>query len=146
MDWLWVVVMAVRAASPAADDRWAVSLAELDEQRAVAFARAEPRRLEGVYVRGSRALSADARTISRYATRDARVVGARLRILSCRVIDSSSRRVRLDVVDRLGPARIAWGDGSTTPLPDDEPSRRVVTLSRTDHGWRISASAAMPAE
>jgi hypothetical protein len=108
MDWLWVVVMAVRAASPAADDRWAVTLAGLDEQRAVAFARAEPRRLEGVYARGSRALSADARTISGYATRDARVVGARLRILSCRVIDSSSRRVRLDVVDRLGPARIAW--------------------------------------
>lgn len=141
MDWVWVVVMALRAGSPADDDRWATVLAELDRSRETAFAHADPRRLEEAYVRGSAAEAVDARTISRYASRGGRVVGARLRVLTCRVVEASARRARLDVVDRLGPARVVWDDGTTTPLPQDRPTRRVVTLTRTSEGWRVAASS-----
>lgn len=139
VDWVWVLITALRAVSPAAEDRWAAALTELDEVRAEAFAGGEPGLLAQVYVRGSRARTTDAAMIADYARRGGRVVGADLRILSCDVLAESSRRVRLDVVDRLGPARIAWDDGSSTALPRDEPSRRVVTLVRTPEGWRIEA-------
>lgn len=143
MDWVWVVVMALRTVSPAADDRWATVLAELDRSRETAFAQAAPRRLEAVYVRGSAVKAVDARTISRYASRGGRVVGASLQIMSCRVVDHSPGRVRLDVVDRLARTRVVWDDGSTTSLPRDRPSRRIVTLRRTSEGWRVASSVAV---
>ena len=49
----------------------------------------------------------------------------------------SGTRVRLDVVDQLGPARVAWDDGGSTDLPRDQPTRRTVTLVSTADGWRI---------
>lgn len=138
MDWLWVLIAAVRAVSPAPEDQWATRLTELDQIRAEAFATTDTGLLDRVYVRGSRALAADAGTIADYEARGGRVVGAELRVISCRVLAASSSRARLDVVDRLGPARIVWADGSATELPRDEPSRRVITLVRTTDGWRIA--------
>jgi hypothetical protein len=67
-------------------------------------------------------------------------VGADLRIVSCRVLSVSPRRVRLEVVDRLGPAIAVWADGTRTTLPRDEPSRRDITLVRTPNGWRIAGA------
>jgi hypothetical protein len=141
MDWMWVLLVAVRALSPSADDQWATRLTELDRARAEAFATGSPAGLDAVYVAGSAARSADARTIEAYARRDGRVTGAELRVLTCHVVRASADRVRLDVVDQLGPARVEWGDGTTTDLPDDRPSRRVVTLARTTDGWRIAGSS-----
>lgn len=140
MDWVWPLVMLLRSASPAPDDRWAVVLADLDRARAEAYATGDPRRLDGVYVRGSDPQALDAATISDYADRGARVVGADLRVLSCRVIGSSPARVRLDVVDQLDEARVVWSDGSSRRLPRDQPSRHRVTLVRTADGWRIAGS------
>lgn len=140
MDWLWVLIAAVRAVSPAPEDQWATRLGELDEVRAEAYATTDAGLLDRVYVRGSRALAADAATIADYRERGGRVVGAELRVISSRVLGSSSSRARLEVVDRLGPARIVWSDGSVTELPRDEPSRRVLTLVRTPEGWRIAGA------
>ena len=140
MDWLWVLIAALRAVSPAPEDQWATRLGELDQVRAEAFASTDSGLLDGVYVRGSRALASDARTIADYRRRGGRVVGADLRILSCRVLAASASRARLEVVDRLGQAWIVWSDGSATQLPRDEPSRRVITLVRTDEGWRIAGA------
>lgn len=140
MDWLWVLIAAVRAVSPAPDDQWATRLTELDQVRAEAFATTDTGLLSRVYVRGSRALAADAATIGDYRERGGRVVGADLRVISCRVLAASSSRARLDVIDQLGPARIVWPDGSATVLPRDEPSRRVITLVRTTGGWRIAGA------
>ena len=141
MDWIWVVLVAVRALSPAPDDQWATTLAELDRDRAEAFAQADPSRLDAVYVAGSRARRTDAASIEAYARRGGRVAGAELRILTCHVVSSTPDRVQLDVVDRLGDARVEWGDGTSTDLPRDEPSRRLVTVARTPDGWRIMASS-----
>jgi hypothetical protein len=140
MDWLWVLLVAVRAVSPAPDDQWATRLTALDRVRAEAFASDDPARLDDVYAAGSGAAAADADTISGYARRGGHVVGAELRILSCHVVRASRDRVRLEIVDRLGPARVVWGDGTTTDLPRDQPTRRQVTLVRTSGGWRISGS------
>jgi hypothetical protein len=144
MDWLWVVIAALRAVSPAPEDQWATRLGELDRVRAEAFATTDAGLLDRVYVRGSRARTVDATTIADYRERGGRVVGADLRIITCRVLATSSSRTRLDVVDRLGPARIVWTDGSATVLPRDEPSRRVVTLVRTTEGWRIAGVSPRP--
>ena len=138
MDWLWVLIVAVRAVSPAADDQWAARLAELDHARGRAFSSADPTLLREVYAPGSRARRADAATIDAYAARGGRVVGAELMILRCRVVSSSPARVRLEVVDQLAAARVEWDDGPTTRLPRDLPSRREVALVRTGQGWRIA--------
>lgn len=136
-----MLIVAVRAVSPAPDDQWAVRLAELDHVRERAFATSDPSMLDEVYVEGSRAQRADARLIEDYRRRDGRVVGAELRVLSCRVLGEGSGRVRLEVVDQLVPARVEWGDGTSTDLPRDRPSRRHVTLERTGDGrWRIAAA------
>lgn len=140
MDWLWVLIAAVRAVSPAPDDVWATRLGELDQVRAEAFATADVDLLGDVYVRGSRALDVDAATIDDYRRRGGRVAGAEMRVISCRVVAASPSRARLEVVDRLGPGRIMWADGSATALPRDEPSRRVITLVRTTEGWRIAGA------
>jgi hypothetical protein len=140
MDWLWVLIAAVRAVSPAPEDEWATRLSQLDGVRAEAFATKDPSALDGVYVRGSQALRADVATIADYRNRGGRVVGADLRVISCRVLAASSSRAQLEVVDRLGPARIVWADGATMELPRDEPSRRVITLVRTTEGWRIAGA------
>ncbi|MEV7396035.1 hypothetical protein [Aeromicrobium sp. NPDC092404] len=140
MDWLWVLIAAVRAVSPAPADQWATRLGELDEVRAEAFATSEAGLLDRVYVRGSRSLQADAMTIADYRRRGGRVVGADLRVISCRVLAASGSRARLDVVDRLGPARVVWSDGAVTDLPRDRSSRREITLVRTPEGWRIAGS------
>jgi hypothetical protein len=140
MDWWWVILIALRGVSPSQDDQWAVRLAELDRTRAVAFEHADPSRLDGVYAEGSRGRRADAETIAAYARRGGRVVGAELTILRCRVMRSSDDRVDLEVVDQLGAARVVWNDGTTTELPRDRPTRRVVTVQRGPQGWRIAAS------
>jgi hypothetical protein len=140
MDWLWVLLVAIRGVSPAPDDRWASRLAALDRVRAEAFATADAGRLDDVYARGSGALRADAATIASYARRDGRVVGAELRVLSCHVVQASDDRVRLDVVDQLGAARVVWGDGTSSDLPRDQPTRRRVTVVRTSDGWRIAST------
>lgn len=138
MDWLWVLLVAVRAVSPADHDQWATRLAELDRGRSAAFADADPGRLDDVYASGSSGRRADTAMIEAYARRDGRVVGAELRILTCRVVRASDDRVRLEVVDQLGPSRVVWGDGTSDGLPRDRPTRREVTMIRTADGWRIA--------
>jgi hypothetical protein len=140
MDWMWVLLVAIRGLSPVPDDHWATVLTDLDRVRAAAFAKADPSRLDAVYVGGSRARRTDAASIAAYERRDGTVTGAELRILSCHVVRSSTDRVQLDVVDQLGDARVVWGDGTTTELPRDRPSRRLVTVERTPEGWRIAGS------
>ncbi|AWB91935.1 hypothetical protein [Aeromicrobium chenweiae] len=119
---------------------WTIIMAILDKDRAAAFADADATRLDDVYVEGSRARAADAATIRSYARRDGRVLGAELRVLTCRVVRAGSDRATLDVVDVLSPSRVEWGDGTTTELPRDQPSRHRVTLHRTADGWRIAGS------
>jgi hypothetical protein len=138
MDWLWMIVLAVRTFSAAPGDEWAVRLAELDTARAAAFAEADPSALADVYAPRSSGRRSDAATIKAYARRGGRVVGANLRVLTCRVIRASDRTAQLDIVDQLAPTKVIWANGTTTSLPRDRPTRRTITLQRTTEGWRIT--------
>lgn len=139
MEWWWTVLALVAHLGPGEDERWARQLTALDLQRAQAFAHADPQRLEQVYA-SEQAAAADAATITGYRDRGGRVVGAVLVLDDVRVVRSTSERVELDVVDRLGPTRVVWDDGTSRALPSDRPTRRVVVLQLTDDGWRISGS------
>ena len=140
MDWLWVILIAARGLSSAPDDEWATRLAELDRARGSAFAAADPDLLDDVYVAGSSGHRADAATIEAYAHRGGRVVGADLRVLSCRIVRATRDRAQLDVVDQLAPSTVVWDDGTSLTLPRDRPSRRAITVVRTDDGWRIATA------
>ncbi|MEO6604781.1 MAG: hypothetical protein ABIN55_04135, partial [Aeromicrobium sp.] len=138
MEW-FLVWLSTLASLLASDElRWAGELGDLDGVRAKAFATADPDLLDRVYVAGSAALDADAAMIRAYEQRGARVTGAELLVLSCRVRDASAERIRLEVIDRLAPARVVWADGTSRALPRDLPTKRTVTLVRTADGWRIS--------
>ncbi len=137
MDWLGAWLAAIAALASSDDVRWAGVLGGLDDVRAEAFASADPALLGEVYVRGNSARETDAELIRDYERRGARVVGAELIVLSCKVRRSSADQVRLEVVDRLAPAHVEWDDGTTRALPRDLPTRRFVTLLRTSSGWRI---------
>ncbi|WP_332641817.1 hypothetical protein [Aeromicrobium sp.] len=137
MDWFVAWVAAIAALATSDDVRWAGVLGGLDDVRAEAFASADPELLGEVYVRGSSARASDAELIRDYERRGARVMGADLIVLSCKVGHASTDRVRLEVVDRLAEAHVEWDDGTTRTLPRDLPTRRVVTLMLTAHGWRI---------
>lgn len=137
MDWFVTWLAAIAALASSDELRWAGVLGGLDDVRAEAFANADPALLGKVYVRGSSAQEADAELIRDYERRGARVMGADLIVLSCKVRRASADRVRLEVVDRLAPAQVEWDDGTTRALPRDLPTRRVVTLILTSHGWRI---------
>lgn len=138
MDWFSMFVSAV--ASLVSPDRVCCVglLGDLDDVRAEAFATADPRLLDRVYAPDSAARDADAATIRAYEQRGAHVTGAELVVLSCRVKNASAERIRLDVVDRLGSARVVWADGMSRALPRDLPTKRTVTLVRTADGWRIA--------
>lgn len=143
-----MLLVALRGVSPAPDDQWVTRLAALDAVRAEAFTTADPDLLGEVYTPRSAARRADAAAIGDYAARGGRVVGAGLRVLAGRVVEQSERRVRLDVVDQLPPARVEWADGSVTVLPRDRPTRRSITLvlAGGDGDWRIARVRDVPPE
>ena len=138
MEWFPVWLAAVVSLMASDDIRWAGVLGELDDIRAEAFAASDPALLDRVYAPRSRARAADAATIRDYERRGARVTGADLILVSCRVEEATAGRVELEVIDRLGPARVVWADGTSRALPRDLPTRRAVTLVRTPDGWRIA--------
>jgi len=137
MDWWWTVLALTAHLGPGEDDRWARVLTGLDLQRAVALHTADATALRGVYA-SEAAAADDADLIDAYRARGGRLEGAVLRVEQVDVRRAVDDEVVLDVVDRLGPARVRWDDGSATALPADEPTRRRVVLRWTDDGWRIS--------
>lgn len=137
MTWWWVLVLGLPAQAP---DTCSAHLMALDAQRALAFATADATRLGEVYTAGSPVLDADRQTLDAYAARGGRVLGAQLVISRCRVLSEQPGQRRIEVTDVLGPAVVRWDDATSQPLPQDRPTRRVVTLQHTAEGWRISGS------
>jgi hypothetical protein len=137
MNWLSALLTLLTSLASSPTVHWAGVLGELDHARAVAFAAGDTTLLDRVYVRRSAGAETDAAAIRAYAKRGARVTGADLRLLSCRVESSSKRQATLVVVDQLTTAEVVWADGSSRLLPRDLPTRHRVTLVRTPDGWRI---------
>lgn len=137
MNWLSILLASLGPLASSPDLHWAGVLGHLDEARAVAFSGGDVSLLDRVYAHGGAARNADAAAIRSYTRRGGRVTGAGLTLLSCHVDDSSPRRVRLVVVDRLAEARVVWADGTSRSLPRDLPTRHSITLVLMSAGWRI---------
>lgn len=137
MAWWWLLVMALQVQ---ASDPCGGLLADLDRERAAAFATADPARLDRVYTTTSEARDRDAAVIAQYRDRGGTVIGALPVVAECSVVRRTGTTIELDVVDALGPAHVRWDDGSTARLPTDRPTRRILTLEATADGWRVSGS------
>ncbi|MCW2798684.1 MAG: hypothetical protein JWQ70_156 [Aeromicrobium sp.] len=137
MNWLSILLAMLGSLASSPQLHWVGVLGGLDKERAAAFSAGDPALLDQVYARESSGREADAAAIRAYARRGGRVTGAELILLSCRLDDSTPQRVRLVVVDRLDAARVVWADGSSRSLPQDLPTKHLITLVRTTDGWRI---------
>ncbi len=137
MNWLSVLLAVLGSLVATPDLQWAGVLGGLDHARAAAFASGDPSLLDQVYAPTSAGAETDAAAIRAYERRGGRVDGADLTLLSCRLDESSPRRVRLVVVDQLAEARVVWSDGSSRSLPRDLPTEHRITLVLTHDGWRI---------
>lgn len=116
-----------------------------DARRAAAYQAGGVHRLRFLYVAGSGAGRADVRVLRGYLLRGYRVAGMRTQVLALDVLASDSRRLEVQISDRLvgavavrGPRRLA--------LPRDATSTRVVSLVRSAGGlWQVSAVRDAPA-
>ena len=121
------------------DRYWAGVLRVLDRRRSRAFATAQPRVLDGVYLEGSPARAVDAATIRSYARRGLRIADLRVRFLSLRASTAGPGDVRLSVIDRIVRAVAVDAKHRHRPLPRDRPTAHELIVERTPDGWRIAS-------
>ena len=143
MDWiaLFAAVSLTSALSaPGEPAYWRALLSGLDDIRASAFTSAEVGLLDFVYPEDSELHRSDVATMTAYASRGLTIDGMRMRIQSLRVLDHDASAARLEVVDQLGVTRVRTNSGQWRALPADRPTRRVVTLTFTEAGWRITSA------
>jgi len=143
MDWfaLFAAVSLTTALSaPGEPAYWQALLSGLDDVRASAFTSGDTGLLDYVYPEGSELHHKDVATMTAYASRGLTIDGMRMRIQSLRVLDHDASAARLEVVDQLGVTRVRTNPGEWRALPADRPTRRVVTLTFTEAGWRITSA------
>ena len=118
-----------------------------DARRAAAYASGRPGAVRRLYVAGSSAGVADVRLAIRYRSRGLRVVGMRTQVLALRVLGQDRDHWRLAVTDRLAWARArrVGGTRGSVALPRDQPTSHVITLVRTEQGWRMATVRAVAA-
>lgn len=134
-----VATPAVRAAPTRT--RASAVLHRWDQARAEAFAAGDLDALQRLYVPGSAAGTADARTLGAYLERGLHVEGMRMQLLAVEVLQERPGRIRLQVTDRLAGA-VAVGPRGRVQLPSDAASTRGVELVRGDAGWQVASVSA----
>lgn len=141
MDWLaiFAAVMLSQALAGPADERWPAVLAGFDEVRSQAFEDGRTDLLGHVYPAGSTLLRRDENLLASYVRRGIDIERLRMRLIDAEVVSTTDRHVVMHVTDQLVEARIGLPDGTVRDLPRDRPTRRVIELSLTPQGWRISA-------
>jgi hypothetical protein len=128
------------AAAPRQVDRyWSGVLRVLDRRRHRAFATAQPRLLDGVYLPGAPARAVDAATIRSYARRGLRIADLRVRILSLGASSQGPGDVQLSVIDRIVRAVAVDVGHRHRPLPRDRSTAHQLIIERTPDGWRIAS-------
>ena len=134
-----------RSEQPRSEEEWSGILAELDARREAAFASADVRALEDVYVTGSAPLVADAQAVRVLRAAEATAPGVRHVIRRMSVVESRGGRATLEVTDQLGAYRMVGPAGATVrtvPARGDRTYR--LELVRTPAGWRITALHELP--
>ncbi len=128
--WLLALLASVGATDPGC-----LVLGALDERRSAALEAGDAAALTDVYPSGSSLLASDRGLVEQYRARGLRLRGARLERLACSTVARGSSRYVVRVVDRLGTAQVEGSAART--LPRDRPTRRTVTIVRTEAGWRV---------
>jgi hypothetical protein len=136
---------AADGASVAGAPDWLNVIVDLDAARGRALAAADPALLADVYVPASPAALADEQTIARLADQGLRVVDGRHEIVSVAPVDAAAAEapdapsVRLTVVDVLPTHPVLDAAGQQVGVTAGRSAeRRVLVLSATDSGYRIS--------
>jgi hypothetical protein len=122
--------------TPAPDDP-ATVLRTWDEARSDAWAAGDAAALGALYVSGSAVGRRDVGLLRSYDRRGLRVSGLRFQRLAVRVLADDTGVLRLEVVERLLPARVS--DGAVDRrLPGGQPVRRVIELRQVQGAWRVA--------
>jgi hypothetical protein len=118
---------------------WSVVLTGLDRSRSLAFAEADPARLDGVYAKSSPALTRDRALLARLRAAGQRATGVELVPTSLKVVGRSDRRVVLRVVDVMAAYELVRADDGATAStrPGRGPATWTVTLVREGSAWRM---------
>ena len=123
--------------SAAAPD-WVGVLDALDAARAVAFARADAEVLTAAYAPGSPGLAADGQLVRRLAAAGQTASGVRHAVQSVQVLQATSDRARLRVVDVLAAHEVRDARGTVVlRTPARGQAAHLVELVRTPAGWRL---------
>jgi hypothetical protein len=119
---------------------WARTLTALDAARSAAFARADARGLDAVYVPGSAPHRSDTALLTRHARRGERVADLHLVVVRATATATSPGEATLDVTDRLLPYTVVDRMGRVVrrwPGRGDQHWR--ITLHKNGSTWRIAA-------
>ncbi len=109
-----------------------------DAQRAVAWARGDPRLLEPLYTADSVAGRRDRAMLRAWAARGLVVSGLQTQLLEVREVRRTASIWTLIVTDRL-VGGFAVGARMRRQLPHDAPTTRTVELRRVRDSWLVSA-------
>ncbi|WP_328522019.1 protein kinase domain-containing protein [Kribbella sp. NBC_00359] len=120
--------------------RWALTLQDLDAQRAHAFWTLNPEVLDKIYVPGSPPWLADRALLASYLKQNVRIQGLRIQIDKTIVTHQTPTTITLKTTDHLSAGQAIDHTGTTTPLPPGTPTTRLITLTttRTTPTWRIT--------
>ncbi len=126
------------SATTSVDGEWRLILGTLDAHRESAFATAEPRLLDEVYVPDALPLAADQQSIQVLREAKATASGVRHDIRRVRVVTMGDTHVRVEMTDRMPAYRIVNAAGATLRTVPARAERVVlVDLERTATGWQI---------
>ena len=132
--------------SPPRPPDWRAVLTQLDVARAGVLAAPDEARVADVDAPGSSAYADDLAAVRALESRHAVARGVRFDLQSVRVRSAGQWRADLEVVDALRPHSIVASSGadggSGGAVLEQRPGRgrrtSVVTLVRTDDGWRVA--------
>lgn len=133
-----VAILGTLVGAADADAR-CLHLGRLDALRVEALTAGDADVLERVHV-GEAGRRADASVIADYRDRGLRLRGAGMLRLRCSVREESEGSIVLEVVEVLGSTWVVDERSRWRLLPAPEPTTRLITLVRTDDGWRVAGA------
>ena len=107
-----------------------------DARREHAWAASDPAALRALYVPGSVAATRDVRLLRAYDERGLVVRRIVTQVFALQVVDSSRRRITINVVDRVAGGVVGDAVGNR-PLGSTPPSARLIRFRRVDGVWRV---------
>lgn len=130
-----------RDTAPAAPEQQPRTPVELlrawDEARSRAWREGDVAALRSLYVESARVGRTDAAMLRAYVERGLVVEAMTTQLLEVDEVRVEPDRVVLDVTDRLYAGTVVGADVRRA-LPRDAPSRRRVTLRKSDGVWRVA--------